>query len=85
MTTQQYRAIKNFFHNTMRLDRSEVKDILREIVGEVVRDEVRRYLETTHFQRLLEGRVNSWAMDIRRAVANALVERFDIDISVRPK
>lgn len=83
MTTREYKAIKNFFHNEMKLDRGEVRDLLREIIREVVEEEVGRFLETAAFAGVIRECVRTQAPDIRRSVANAVVEKFDI--SVTPK
>lgn len=58
-----YKAVKNWLHNTQRVDRAQLRELVKECVGDIVRDEVRRYMQTNAFEAKLTSAIlaGGWA------------------------
>jgi hypothetical protein len=50
MTSREYKAVKNFFHNEMRLDKGELRQLLKEVIDDKLEDVLQRFILTTEFQ-----------------------------------
>lgn len=94
-----YKEVKNFFHNTCGLQRSEIKAICKEVIQEIAKDELNRYFQTSYFEsRLLNSLTKqSWGAtfdsliekNAKQAVMDVLQKhleaKFQINIDVEKK
>ncbi len=94
-----YKEIKNFFHNTCGLQRSEIKAICREVIQEIAKDELNRYFQSGAFESKLFCAVtkSSWGATfdtliernlkeaVLKVIQKHLETKFDINIDVEKK
>lgn len=53
MASKEYKAVSNFFRNTMGITRKEVKELLREVFREIVAEEFGRFMKETAGQAVV--------------------------------
>lgn len=75
--SKEYLALKNFFHNTMQLDRAQLRGIVKEVVCELAKDEIQRFMLTGKFTDIAHKAIY-WGMgnvrdDIGRFILNELI------------
>lgn len=68
-----YKAIKNFFHNTQKLDRQTLKEIVREVITPIVKDEIKRFLETVAARVILENALKQNLYYITKDVGSTIL------------
>lgn len=80
MESKEYKAIKNFFHNTEKIDRTAIKSLLREVLKEVVAEEMERLIVTCAFKHQIREVINGHAYQIQSAVAREILNNFEITV-----
>jgi len=79
-SSKEYRAVKNFFHNTEKIDRHEIKLILREVIKEVVAEEIDRLIGTWAFRSEIHHCIKGKEFQIQQAVAREILTNFEITV-----
>lgn len=79
-SSKEYQAVKNFFHNTEKIDRHEIKCLLREVIKEVVAEEIDRLMGTWAFRFEIRDCIKSKAWEIQQSVAREILKNFEITV-----
>ncbi len=80
MESKEYKAVKNFFHNTEKIDRSAIKSLLKEAIKEIVAEEMGRIIKTCEFQDIVNNHLKWKGNEIYKAVQVAVLEKFEINV-----
>lgn len=80
-SSKEYRAVKNFFHNTEKIGRHEIKCLLREVIKEVVAEEMERMIATCAFKHQIREVINGHGYQIQSAVAREILNNFEINVT----
>lgn len=78
--SKEYKAIKNFFHNTEKIDRHEIKCLLREVIKEVVAEEIDRLMGTWAFRSEIRDCVKGKQYEIHQAAVREILTNFEITV-----
>lgn len=88
---KEYKAVKNFLHNTNQCSREQVKELLREVIHDIAQDEVNRFLETNTFLDIIAQSIQRYGRatmnDVIRsrldgAIAEYLKKRLDSELKI---
>lgn len=82
---REYRALKNYLHNTLGVTRDAVKEIVKEAVREMTEDAVARYFETADFRQRI-SRNFDWLLkqkmlEIQQFCARELMKRYEVKVT----
>lgn len=80
-SSKEYRAVKNFFHNTEKIDRHEIKCLLREAIKEILAEEIDRMMQTCSFRMVVSEIARGKEFAIQQAVAKEILSNYDINVT----
>ncbi len=78
--SKEYRAISNFFLNTQGISREEIKVILKEVVQDIIKEEINRFTKTKEcgdiISKAIKANLYSLRGDISNSILDSLLERY---------
>lgn len=69
-----YLSIKNFFHNTNHCGREEVKEILKECVEEIIREELQRFFCSNNFRSMILNWYKSYRWEAENITSKQMID-----------
>jgi hypothetical protein len=74
MSTPEYRALKNYLHNTAGvISRDDVKAVIKEIVTQVAREELQRFLKTNEASKIIQKSLTWELWNCRQYIAEEVL------------
>jgi uncharacterized membrane protein YheB (UPF0754 family) len=93
-TKREYKAVKNFIHNTLGIGgREEIRGMLKDVVKEIVAEELQKYFQTRAFSETLKqcyGGSKYWydtafreavTKEIHKAVGELVLNQINIEVT----
>lgn len=76
MSKAEYKALSNYIRNTQKLTREELISVVREVIGEITKQEVQRITKTIWFTNIVRQAVDKYTPKPTREILSAIASEL---------